>query len=53
VFPNLTVSVEYRLETISPCAGSLVSIICQYDFTDTSKLMETMKQRNLFEIPVG
>ena len=53
VFPNLTISVKYRLEAISPCASSLISITCQYDFTDASKLKETMKLRNLFEIPVG
>ena len=53
MFPNLTVGVEYRLEAISPCASSLISITCQYDFTDASKLKETTKLRNLFEILVG
>ena len=53
VFPNLTVSVEYRLETIRPRACSLLSITCQYDFTNASNLKETRMLCNRFEMLGG
>jgi hypothetical protein len=53
VFPNLTVSIKYMLETINPCACSLISITRQYDFTNASYFKETVILCNQFEIQVG